>query len=518
MAHLRPLFVAVVVALLMSPSRAGEPVLRETFDGPDALAAWEPLGTGGAATVSPDGSLVVTRAGHAAAGGAGGEFVLRRRVDAGALRDHFVYLSARVSATDVSAPAEAWNGVKVMLHTRGPGGPAWHNPADLAGTFPARVAGASAAVPGDADEAWVVLGLQDATGTATFDDVTLTAGPKRRARPAEPRGWAPAPVVHRGVMSGHGMTRDDVRRLAQDWRVNLIRWQLFMPPGPDGRWDGWRDMPAYDRWLDAAVREFDAARPWCAEFGVRVALDLHTPPGGGIFVGDWPLFTDRRYQDRFLAIWRELAARYNGDTTVWAFDIANEPIEGAVAPDCAGWRELAWRATQAIRAIDPGRTVIVPFGNGGGWDRIDYFEPLPVGNVVYTVHLYDPGPFTHQGVLPAYPVGPTYPGTVGDKHWDRAAIRAALQPVVDYQHDYGVPVYVGEFSAVRWAPGAARYLADATSIFEELGWDWTYHAYKEWHGWSLDHTDDKDDPAPATQPTDRMRVMMRAFAGPGVRD
>ena len=24
-------------------------------------------------------------------------------------------------------------------------------------------------------------------------------------------------------------------------------------------------------------------------------------------------------------------------------------------------------------------------------------------------------------------------------------------------------------------------------IFEEYGWDWTYHAFREWNGWSLEH-------------------------------
>ena len=43
------------------------------------------------------------------------------------------------------------------------------------------------------------------------------------------------------------------------------------------------------------------------------------------------------------------------------------------------------------------------------------------------------------------------------------------------------------FSAIAWAPGAERYLEDCISIFEEYGWDWTYHAFREWTGWSVEH-------------------------------
>lgn len=35
--------------------------------------------------------------------------------------------------------------------------------------------------------------------------------------------------------------------------------------------------------------------------------------------------------------------------------------------------------------------------------------------------------------------------------------------------------------------GAERNLADLISIFNEYGWDWTYHAFREWPGWSVEH-------------------------------
>jgi len=54
----------------------------------------------------------------------------------------------------------------------------------------------------------------------------------------------------------------------------------------------------------------------------------------------------------------------------------------------------------------------------------------------------------------------------------------------EFQLEHGVRMFVGEFSAIRWAPGAAKWLEDAISVFEEYGWDWTYHSYAGWNGWN----------------------------------
>ena len=36
--------------------------------------------------------------------------------------------------------------------------------------------------------------------------------------------------------------------------------------------------------------------------------------------------------------------------------------------------------------------------------------------------------------------------------WGKAQLQAALQPAIDFQKAYGVPMYIGEFSAIRWCP------------------------------------------------------------------
>jgi endoglucanase len=126
--------------------------------------------------------------------------------------------------------------------------------------------------------------------------------------------------------------------------------------------------------------------------------------------------------------------------------------------------------------------------------------------------MYAPHEFTHQGV---YGQGKEfiYPGLINGKQWDKAKLEQALQPVVDFQKKHGVHIYIGEFSAIRWAPdnSAYRYLKDVIDIYEANGWDWSYHAFREWSGWSVEHGTDKKDTRPSSTPTDRQKLLCDWF-------
>ena len=63
---------------------------------------------------------------------------------------------------------------------------------------------------------------------------------------------------------------------------------------------------------------------------------------------------------------------------------------------------------------------------------------------------------------------------------------------------------------VRWAPGAERWLDDAISIFEEHGWDWSYHAFREYDGWSVEHGSDKSDRT-VKETTPRKELLLKYF-------
>ena len=86
--------------------------------------------------------------------------------------------------------------------------------------------------------------------------------------------------------------------------------------------------------------------------------------------------------------------------------------------------------------------------------------------------------------------------------------------MLDFQRAYRVPIYIGEFSAIRWAPddSAFRYLRDVIDILESHGWDWTYHAFREWHGWSVEHGEDRAKVEPSATPTSREKLLRQWFA------
>ena len=42
------------------------------------------------------------------------------------------------------------------------------------------------------------------------------------------------------------------------------------------------------------------------------------------------------------------------------------------------------------------------------------------------------------------------------------------------------------FSARARAEGADRYLRDCIELFEEYGWDWTYHSFREAPTWDVE--------------------------------
>ena len=60
-------------------------------------------------------------------------------------------------------------------------------------------------------------------------------------------------------------------------------------------------------------------------------------------------------------------------------------------------------------------------------------------------------------------------------------------------------------------PGGQR-LKDLIDIFEAHGWDWSYHAFREWDGWSVEYGADAKDHGRARTPTDRERLLRSWFA------
>jgi len=434
------------------------------------------------------------------------------------MRGYVVQFSARIKAQNVSRKPQPWNGVKFMAAVVTDHENTWPAAELPKGTFDWQKVAFRAIIPDDAKQVTLVVGLESVTGKAWFDDIRVVAwkplaiaGPQVTASTAYKGHNLPR---LRGAMVSPSIDAEGLRVLGQQWNANLVRWQLIRTE----KFDDGLDLAAYDRWLQSALKRLDAALPLCEKYGLRVVVDLHSPPGGhrlsGGYAGsDHGLFNDAACQRKFIEVWQHMARRYKDSKAIWGYDLANEPVEAATGEELADWQDMAEQAAKAIRAIDPERAIIVEPPEWGSPLGLRELRPLAVPGIVYSVHMYLPHAFTHQGVFGASKAY-RYPGEIDGKRWDKAQLEAALKPVVEFQQKYNVHIYIGEFSAIRWAPdgSACRYLKDLIDIFESHGWDWSYHAFREWDGWSVEHGADPEDHGRAKSPTDREQLLRSWFA------
>ncbi|OSZ78303.1 hypothetical protein CAP35_08585 [Chitinophagaceae bacterium IBVUCB1] len=312
----------------------------------------------------------------------------------------------------------------------------------------------------------------------------------------------------RGMMVPTYMGEKDLRDLAS-WGANHIRWQLTW--GGSGAEADKADRVAYRQWLNGALEHLDKMLPICNELGIKVLIDLHTLPGGRIDGFNNRMFSDKGMQDEFIDVWKYIADKYKDNSTVWGYDVANEPQDVKVANGAVNWPTLASMVCHEVRAIDAKHPIIVE-ARGGDVGTLVKFQTIDVPGLVYSFHMYVPHSFTHQNIY-----GNTrdfhYPGFVGIKWWNTKVLRKELEKIRDWQIANNAQIYVGEFSAIRWAPNedAHDYLKDCIDVFEEFGWSWAYHAFREYHGWSVEHGNVKTDENPTKEPTKRMQLFMKAF-------
>ena len=359
-------------------------------------------------------------------------------------------------------------------------------------------------------------GGPSADGTTRFQRVM-------DAQDAHPTGAGLQSVAYRGVMLGGGMDKDAPWETLRDWGVTLVRHQIML------RGEG----PATNRaayataWRANFAKALDALEAVLVQArrrGIKVCIDMHSWPGGSCSKNDGDpeelgndtrMFHDQFYADLFVECWTNIVRRvlpYRD--VIYGYDLVNEPRQEKPAPEGLDLHAIQMRAARAIREIDPDTPIIAgSMHNDPGWFR--KLEALDIDNVIYEVHVYYPHDYTHQGILTPLDRVEYWPNPT--KGWDAGFLRKSLASVLDFQRRHGVKVFVGEFSAIAWAPGAETYIRDCIALFEEYGWDWTYHAFREYPGWSVESeavsrgTDPKNYRKSASNP--RMRMLKRGLAG-----
>ena len=224
-----------------------------------------------------------------------------------------------------------------------------------------------------------------------------------------------------------------------------------------------------------------------ASRGFKVIINLAPQPGGAR--ADY--WDDGVLKASIKKHWLVIAKTYKGNPVVAGYDLVNEPNPLRKYPLHGGalWRDFAEELITAIRKVDPDHLIVFEPAPGALPKGFDDLVPLPFDNVAYSVHFYEPHQLTHQG-LPGFEGAGEYPGSAGllRGRWDKDRLRQSLEPVRRFAQRYSVPIYVGEFSFIRSAPNdsAYRYVRDAISLFENEGWSWTYHAFRESPEWDAE--------------------------------
>ena len=176
--------------------------------------------------------------------------------------------------------------------------------------------------------------------------------------------------------------------------------------------------------------------------GLKVVLDRHRPDA---YAQSELWYTDRVSEERWIQDWVMLAQRYQGDHTVIAADLHNEPHGQATWGDgtqSTDWRLAAERAGNAILAANPDWLIVVEGIERFGYDyywwggNLMGARQFPVrltqpDKLVYSAHDYGPG-VSYQSWFSARDFPANLPG-VWQKHWA-------------YLRTEGIaPVWVGEF-------------------------------------------------------------------------
>lgn len=176
----------------------------------------------------------------------------------------------------------------------------------------------------------------------------------------------------------------------------------------------------------------------------------------------------------FLALWAQIAERYQGAPPEVIFELLNEPHDQLSAEK---WNEILPEAIAVIRATNPTRAIIV---GPTQWNNIHQLPTLQLPsddrNLIVTFHYYDPFQFTHQGAEwvagSAAWLGSTWTGG----EWQQREITSAFDRAAAWAEREGRPLFLGEFGAYSRADleSRARWTAFVARAAEERGISWAY--------------------------------------------
>lgn len=185
---------------------------------------------------------------------------------------------------------------------------------------------------------------------------------------------------------------------------------------------------------------------------------------------------------RLIALWRQIAARYQKRPASVYFELYNEPHDKLSE---AKWNAALAKLLPAVRETNPTRAVLVGPGQWNSIRALDQLKlPAEDRNLIATVHFYEPFEFTHQDA-PWMPgakqwKGKTWTATPAEKKF----ISELFDKASAWAKANGRPLYLGEFGAYRAAEmeSRARWTRFVRDEAERIGAGWAWWEFCDQFG------------------------------------
>jgi len=214
-----------------------------------------------------------------------------------------------------------------------------------------------------------------------------------------------------------------------------------------------------------AFTQLDWLVTQCTSRNIYVIIDLHGAPGGldgyitsGEAVNN-NLWTVPQYQTMTVNIWKAIAAHYNGNATIAAYDLLNEPVSTSGGTSVKDLYNIIYTA---VRSVDADHIVCMQaFYN---FDTLG--SPAVNGwtNVIYQAHYYDTNTTNYSE--------------------QSGFINNALADLDSHRQMWNVPVYAGEYNFWLFYDLWAKWMSGLNS--HNMSWsNWTYKNMTTGNSWGF---------------------------------
>ena len=236
----------------------------------------------------------------------------------------------------------------------------------------------------------------------------------------------------------------------------------------------WQTAPPYvrdERLVEVLMETLEA----CRSAGLYATIGFRTGPGRSEFIfhresaDTWfpasmivdEIWREEEAQEAWGAMCVEAVGLFSSRSEIAGFTPMVEP-----EPEMAGvradiWPIMCWQMAPAMRAAAPQLPLLISppsFANPG---RLSVMGRPNIEGVVWNIHDYGPFDYTHQaeGEAPVFL-------PLDDASNFAARLNAAKQI------GGNLPLYMGEFGAVHWAPDTERYWLNRVSEMLAAGVNW----------------------------------------------